>query len=106
MTNSHRPVAVGRRGMVSAAHPLASEAGLQVLMEGGNAVDAAVAIAGALNVVEPHMSGLAGIGWWMIYLAKEKKTYVINFSGCAPSNIKPELYNAHTKWAGMLSPAG
>src|SRR5262249_5670211 len=69
----HRPVAMGTRGMVASAHSLASIAGLRMLQQGGNAVDAAVAVAAALNAAEPYMSGLAGCGYMMIYSARERR---------------------------------
>ena len=65
--------AVGQAGMVSTGHPLATEAGLSILASGGNAFDAAVAIAAALNVVEPMMSGIGGYGTILVYDAKTKR---------------------------------
>ena len=65
--SSHRPVVMGRKGMVCASHPLASQAGVRILQKGGNAVDASVAVAAALNVVEPLMSGIGGDGFIMVY---------------------------------------
>jgi len=72
-------------GMVVTSQPLAAQAGLQVLMRGGNAVDAAVATAGVLSVTEPMMVGVAGDLFAVIYIAKDHKVYVLNASGTAPS---------------------
>jgi gamma-glutamyltranspeptidase len=55
-----------RRGMVTSPHHLASQAGLQVLKDGGTAVEAAVAMAACLAVVYPHMTGIGGDGFWLI----------------------------------------
>ncbi|MFP8489577.1 gamma-glutamyltransferase [Gracilimonas sp. Q87] len=70
---------VADNAMVSSAHPLASEAGLKMLKEGGNAVDAAVATAFALNVVEPNMSGIGGGGSMLIWNQQKKETDYVDF---------------------------
>ena len=87
--NAYRPVVMGTRGVVTSAHPLASQAGLQMLWQGGNAVDAAVAVASTLNVVEPYMSGLGGIGLMMIYDAKTRTRHLLDFVGPAPRAADP-----------------
>lgn len=78
--------------MVVAAHPLAVEAGVAVLQQGGNAVDAAVAVAFALNAAEPFASGIGGGGFMLIYLAKDRKATVINFREKAPSSATPTMF--------------
>ena len=81
---SNRPVVMGRNGMVAAGHPLAAQAGMAVLQRGGNAVDAAIATAAALNVVEPNMSGVGGDGFIMIYNRQAGTIEVCNGTGAAP----------------------
>ena len=81
---AHRPVVMGRNGMVCAAHPLASQAGIAILQKGGNAVDAAIATAAALNVVEPLMSGIGGDGFIMVYQKETDRLEVCNATGAAP----------------------
>jgi gamma-glutamyltranspeptidase/glutathione hydrolase len=66
-------------GIVAAAHPLAAQAGARVMAQGGNAFDAAAAVAAALNVVEPYMSGLAGMGMATCYVAKERRVRALDF---------------------------
>ncbi|MGD2294331.1 MAG: gamma-glutamyltransferase [Candidatus Aminicenantes bacterium] len=83
---------VGRTGMVVAAHPLAAQAGRDMLKDGGNAVDAAVATAFALNAAEPFASGIGGGGFMVIYLAKEDRVTFINFREKAPSRAFPEMF--------------
>ena len=101
---STRAPATGTSGMVASAHPYASRAGLDVLRDGGNAVDAAVAVASTLNIAEPYMSGVGGIGIAMIYIAKEGRTRVLNFSGHAPNAAKPEMYDHLNAETGPISP--
>src|SRR4029077_15450878 len=80
-----RSEVMARRGMVVTSQPLASQAGLRILQQGGNAIDAAVASAAVLNVVEPMMVGVGGDLFAIVYVAKEKKLYALNASGMAPS---------------------
>jgi len=81
-------------GLVVTSQPLAAQAGLQVLMRGGNAIDAAVATAATLSVVEPMMVGVASDLFAMIYVAKEHKVYVLNASGTAPTGATVERFNS------------
>jgi len=80
-----RSEVMARNGMVTTSQPLAAQAGLRILKEGGNAIDAAIAVAATLNLVEPMNTGLAGDVFAMVWIAKEKKLYVLNSSGIAPS---------------------
>jgi len=95
------PVAAARPveatgGMVSSAHPLATDAGVQTLRAGGNAFDAAVAVAAALNVVEPENSGLGGYGTIMIYDAAENEARFLNPSGRIPRAVNSDAFRAPT----------
>ncbi|MEM1314490.1 MAG: gamma-glutamyltransferase [Pseudomonadota bacterium] len=74
-----RPAVRGTRGMVSSAHPLATLAGVDMLRRGGNAFDAVVAAAAALNVVEPYMSGLAGLGMAVVRTAADRRVRSLDF---------------------------
>ena len=84
--------AVAANGMVSSKHPLASLAGLEMLKQGGNAVDAAVATAFAVGVVEPWMNGLGGGGFMLVHLAKARRTLAIDFAMVAPAAAHPRMY--------------
>jgi gamma-glutamyltranspeptidase len=82
---AHR-VVWGRNGAVATADELASLAGVRIMMKGGNAIDAIVAAAAALNVVEPYMSGIGGFGGYMlIYSAAEKKVRALDGIGISPA---------------------
>jgi gamma-glutamyltranspeptidase/glutathione hydrolase len=88
-----RSEVMAQHGMVVTSQPLAAEAGLQILKRGGNAIDAAVATAAVLNLVEPMMVGLGGDLFAVIYVAKEHKVYVLNASGTAPTGATVERFN-------------
>lgn len=82
-----RPTIASLHGMVAAAHPLAALAGARLLREGGNAFDAAVATVAALNVVEPYMSGLAGMGMATCYVAAEQRVRTLDFVTRVPTGF-------------------
>ena len=88
-----RSEVMAQHGMVVTSQPLAAQAGLQILKRGGNAVDAAVATAAVLNLVEPMMVGLGGDLFAVIYVAKERKVYVLNASGTAPTGATVERFS-------------
>ncbi len=92
---SNRPVVMGRNGMVCAGQPLAAQAGMAILQKGGNAVDAAIATAAALNVVEPNMSGVGGDGYIMIYNKVQNKIDICNATGAAPYATDLAWYQAN-----------
>jgi gamma-glutamyltranspeptidase/glutathione hydrolase len=79
-------------GMVSSAHPIATEAGLAILKQGGNAFDAAVAIASTLNAVEPMNSGIGGYGTILVYDAEKKEFRFLDSSGRIPSAVNSDVF--------------
>ena len=85
---------MGRNGAVGANHPLATQAGLDTLRAGGNAVDASVAISLTLGVVEPGMSGLGGDGFYQVYTAQDATSRCYNATGGAPLAATPERFRA------------
>jgi gamma-glutamyltranspeptidase/glutathione hydrolase len=88
--------AVGTRGMISSAHPLATRAGLEILEAGGNAFDAAVAVAAALNVVEPMMSGMGGYGVTLLYDTSKGTLRCLDASGRFPAATDADVFRAPT----------
>lgn len=79
-----RSVVMSRNGMVASSQPLASLAGIRILLQGGNAVDAAIAVAAVLNVVEPHMTGIGGDAFALVYWKATGELKGLNASGRSP----------------------
>lgn len=86
-TLAGRSTVYAPQGMVATSQPLASAAALQVLRDGGNAIDAAVAASAVLGVTEPHMTGIGGDMFAIVWLAKEQRLVAINASGRAGSRM-------------------
>jgi gamma-glutamyltranspeptidase/glutathione hydrolase len=99
-----RPIAYGRRGMVAAANPLATLAGLRMFAAGGNAVDAAVAAAAALTVVEPYMSGVAGSGC-LLLTPPNGTPMALMFRGCAPAAAELGRFDGRHPDRGYTAPS-
>ena len=89
---TNRPDVRGVTGAVSAGHPLAAAAGHEVLRRGGNAIDAAIAMAGVLAVVRPHMNGVGGDAFAIYYEAESGRVYAMNGSGRAGALATPALF--------------
>jgi gamma-glutamyltranspeptidase/glutathione hydrolase len=84
--------AVGRTGMVTAMHPLAAEVGADILERGGSAIDAAVATAFAIGVVEPFMSGVGGIAFLVYRDAATGRTMCLDGSSVLPAAIRADMF--------------
>ncbi len=106
-----RSMTLSRKGIVASSHVYASEAGIQILKDGGNAMDAAVAAAAVLAVVEPMMTGLGGDVWMLYYDAASEKVYALNGTGRSPLGLtreyftsKPEEKIDSTSWESVTVP--
>ena len=87
---SRRSNVMAQNGMVATSQPLAAMAGLRMMMDGGNAVDAAIATAAALAVVEPHSTGIGGDVFALIRMADDGKVRALNASGRSPAGADRE----------------
>jgi gamma-glutamyltranspeptidase/glutathione hydrolase len=90
---------VADNGIVASKHPLAAEAGLEILKQGGNAIDAAVATGFAICVVEPLMCCIAGVGYMVIHLAEQGENIAIEYPPRAPKTASSDMYK-------ILDPSG
>ncbi|HET7326009.1 MAG TPA: gamma-glutamyltransferase [Nocardioidaceae bacterium] len=92
MPHTTRPVALGRRGMVSSPHYMASLAGVRTLEQGGSAADAAITVNAVLGVVYPHMTGIGGDAFWLLYDASSSKVCALNGSGRAGTEASRSFF--------------
>ena len=98
--------ATGKQGMVASEHPLASEAGVEVLRNGGNAVDAALTTALAVCVLNASSCGIGGGGFALIYLADQKKTVALDYRETAPAAASRDMYIRDGKLDAQASRRG
>ena len=100
---TYRPSVPGTHGLVTSGHPLASTAGMRVLLKGGNAVDASIAVLSTLNVVRPQMSGAGGNGFLTIYEKSSGRVYSLNATGAAPKALRATDVKAEELNKGIKS---
>ncbi|MCK4971704.1 MAG: gamma-glutamyltransferase [Candidatus Heimdallarchaeota archaeon] len=91
---SYRTPVYSRNGMVASSQPLASEVGLRILQQGGNAADAAVAVAATLNLTEPTSTGIGGDCFCLFYDNQKKQVFGLNASGRAPAMLNVDKLNS------------
>jgi gamma-glutamyltranspeptidase/glutathione hydrolase len=92
-----RSEVLARHGIVATSDPLASQAGLEILRNGGNAIDAAVAAAAVLDVTSQNDTGIGGDLFAIVWSAKDKKLYALNSGGWAPAGWTPEFFRERLK---------
>src|SRR5262245_47646884 len=90
--NQSRSAVIAKSGIVATSHPLASQAGLDVLKAGGNAVDAAIAANAMIGVVEPMSCGIGGDLFVIYWDAKTKRLYGLNASGRSPYKLNRKVF--------------
>lgn len=96
-----RPAVAGVHGLVTAGHPIAASAGLQMLVKGGNAFDAAAAVGAMAGLGEPEMNGIGGNGFMTIYHRESRKVWSLSMAGAAPKALTPQEMTPDTLNAGM-----
>jgi gamma-glutamyltranspeptidase/glutathione hydrolase len=87
-----RSEVLARHGMVATSDPIAAQAGLEMLQQGGNAIDAAVAAGAVLDVTSQNDTGIGGDLFALVYIARDKKLYALNSAGWAPAQWTPEFF--------------
>src|SRR6185369_3366774 len=95
--------ASGRNGMVAAEHDLASQAGIRILRRGGNAVDAAVATALAVGVVNPTSCGIGGGGFMLVFESATQRVYALDYRESAPAAASRDMFVRDGKAVPELS---
>jgi len=96
-----RPAVAGLHGLVTSGHPIASSAGLQMLLKGGNAFDAAAAVGAMAALGEPEMNGIGGNGFMTVFHKGTGKVWSLSMAGAAPKALRPEDMTPETLNAGM-----
>ena len=99
---AYRPPKIGSKGAVVANHTLATQAGMRILHQGGNAVDAAIAVAFALGPAEPQGSSIGGDGFVMVHMAQNATVEVANGTGAAPLAATADKYPDGIPHDGIL----
>ncbi|NHJ46710.1 MAG: gamma-glutamyltransferase [Asgard group archaeon] len=89
---SNRSMIISNNGMVASSQPLAVQAGIDILKMGGNAIDAAIAVASTLNIVEPMSTGIGGDAFALIYSNEDDKLHAINASGWTSENLSIDYF--------------
>lgn len=91
-TQEPKPAGFKGTAAIASAHPLATEAGMRILEQGGNAFDAAIAVAASLGVVEPYSAGIGGGGFWLLYDAEQKRYHFVDARETAPGSFHRDYY--------------
>ena len=99
---AYRPPKIGSKGAVVANHTMATQAGMRILQRGGNAVDAAIAVAFALGAAEPQGSSIGGDGFVMVHMAANASVEIVNGTGAAPLAATADKFKDGIPYTGIL----